>query len=534
MADQFPNSSFLPSDPLNDGSHSGEWFEKIDAFFCPRFELPDDRPSLEIEDRLRALAMAGDAVSFWVMLHAEQKGLHAARSGLITEWFDCEPVASLVYPILVAAGPEFVAAVDEQASGTKPVGSFAMARAQLHIRNREFEPALAELARALKYRRLDPKIAQLELRCRRAMAGGDFLANPYNGLLCHFPFEEVFLQAGGDLVPCCSTGYMPYPVGNAFRDDLRTVWNGRRAREIRSSILDGSYRYCNPKACHLMATGTLYKRDQIEAQGPDAVAARFPMDGHSYPEALGLLHDSSCNLTCEMCRDGLIMASGDEVRTFRRIEPMLLEWIHKSRSLHLSGSGEPLASRHFRNLLAAMNRPPWRLRPDFVLRFLTHGLMFDQEFWERHDNLHGVRIVLLLSIDGADQRSYETIRKGGSFEVLQRNLAFIAGLRASGAIAEVRLQFAVQAENVDQLVPFVRMMADHGFDKVHFLPLQKRRHYGDARFVADNVCDPAHPRHAELLAQLNDPVMDHEIVARGNSVWAIRGVRARGQQLSAS
>src|SRR4051812_18978280 len=91
---------------------------------------------------------------------------------------------------------------------------------------------------------------------------------------CRRPFEHVEIMHGhgpdqsegfGDVYLCCA-GWLPKSIGNYLQQDLAHIWNSAAAREIRTSILDGSFRYCNAQACPVIQDGRLESRDTLSGE----------------------------------------------------------------------------------------------------------------------------------------------------------------------------------------------------------------------------------------------------------------------------
>src|SRR5882724_10887374 len=71
-------------------------------------------------------------------------------------------------------------------------------------------------------------------------------------LFCSQPFTRFEILGGGgqrgDVFFCCQS-WLPKSIGNMRDRPVKDVWNGKVAREIRRSILDGAFRYCKADAC---------------------------------------------------------------------------------------------------------------------------------------------------------------------------------------------------------------------------------------------------------------------------------------------
>ena len=62
---------------------------------------------------------------------------------------------------------------------------------------------------------------------------------------CTRPFEFFETYDDGSIGFCCPSWYNNYEIGNINDNSIEEVWNGEAAQELRRSILDGSFRYCD-------------------------------------------------------------------------------------------------------------------------------------------------------------------------------------------------------------------------------------------------------------------------------------------------
>ncbi|MFP5454901.1 MAG: SPASM domain-containing protein [Alphaproteobacteria bacterium] len=93
---------------------------------------------------------------------------------------------------------------------------------------------------------------------------------------------------------------MPESVGDLAEQPWQDVWNSDTAQAIRTSIHDGSYRYCNKTACPLIAGGKLPTKAQASATSPvtQAILDRTQTLLPSSPRRVNLAYDMTCNLSC--------------------------------------------------------------------------------------------------------------------------------------------------------------------------------------------------------------------------------------------
>src|SRR3989304_7631169 len=77
-------------------------------------------------------------------------------------------------------------------------------------------------------------------------------------LFCSKPFKwfEVFRWNQTAEVYLCCAGWLDTSIGRLQYQTIEEIWNGEKAQEIRRSILDGSFKYCNRSLCPYLQTAT--------------------------------------------------------------------------------------------------------------------------------------------------------------------------------------------------------------------------------------------------------------------------------------
>jgi hypothetical protein len=344
---------------------------------------------------------------------------------------------------------------------------------------------------------------------------------PKPRLFCSKPFTWFEVSRGnlggeGDTFLCCPS-WLPVPVGNLGQQSVNEVWNGPRAREIRRSILDGTFDFCVRANCpHLQAgDGPVMPADAVtDPELRRAVDERLTVLPWG-PRDINCSYDRSCNLSCPSCRTEVIVetAAGDRIE---RIQQRLTEEaLGDARLLYITGSGDPFGSPYFRRWLQTMRRADMPRLERIHLH--TNGLLWTPERWEAIPaNVRELITSADISIDAATEDTYAINRRGGRFEVLLRNLSFVRALRTGGPLRHLSVGMTVQANNFAQMRDFVRLGQRFAADTVYFGHLVDWGTYPPGGFAERAVHLPVHPRHHELLATLEDPVFAGPPVMLGN------------------
>jgi MoaA/NifB/PqqE/SkfB family radical SAM enzyme len=218
------------------------------------------------------------------------------------------------------------------------------------------------------------------------------------------------------------------------------------------------------------------------------------------PLTLNCGWDRSCNLHCRTCRHQPFALHGEDAQRVEAFQGRLLDALGPGlRTLFASGTGDPFASSVYRELLRGL---PARRLPGLEVHLHTNAQLWTPESWEALGGAqHKVRTAHI-SVDAASAATYALNRRGGDWERLLCNLAFVADLRREGALRFVTLSFVVQANNVHEMPAFVALVEQHGFDLACFHKLCNWGTFTDAQYRARAVHEPRHPDHAQLLRLL--------------------------------
>ena len=345
-------------------------------------------------------------------------------------------------------------------------------------------------------------------------------------LFCAKPFTWFEVSRGreeGEVFLCCP-GWLKRPVGNLLRQSVAEAWNGEAAQDIRRSILDGSFEYCDASLCpHLQeSSGPV----QEVADVTDPVLRRVIRDGLTVlpygPRDVNCAHDRSCNLSCPSCRTERIIETGrrEEILDIRR--KLDAEALADAEALYITGSGDPFGSPFFRSWLRTMKRSNMpRLH---TLHLHTNGLLWTPRMWETIPaEIRALIRSAEISIDAASPETYAVNRRGGSFGTLLTRLEFIHGLRAGGPLERLTISMVVQENNFHEMRDFVFLGKRFGVDTVYFSRLADWGTFSPEELHSRSVHRADHPRHRELLDVLSDALFDDVIVGLGNLTELRRG-----------
>ncbi len=333
---------------------------------------------------------------------------------------------------------------------------------------------------------------------------------------CAHPFTTLETTHTGLAYVCCPV-WLPTPIGTLDTEAVG-LWTSPAAQRIRESIVDGSFRYCDHRNCSFITNRTLPHRESAQARAIlDDYAAKGTVD--RLPSYVTLSHDKSCNLSCPSCRSRVYVASKPKQGELDRLtETALLPLLRHAQRVNITGSGDPFGSNHFRNLILRLAEPDFA---GVAIDLHTNGQLWDERAWTEL-RLQGRVHYAQISIDAARAKTYEAVRRGGSFERLLANLAFVRRLRQSGEISELEFSMVVQARNFREMPEFVGLGRAFAADAVSFQMIRKRDIFSAHEFEAAFIGNPDHVDYPEFLEVLRSPDLAAPGVHMGNVLAYVR------------
>lgn len=330
------------------------------------------------------------------------------------------------------------------------------------------------------------------------------------GKVCLKPFIELdVLESSAHL--CCAS-WLPTSVGNLATSEWQEVWNGPAAHAIRTSMLDGSYRFCNKRTCPAIQSNQLMPIAQLQADPHwseiiEARATEMPRG----PEMVNLAYDRTCNLACPSCRKERYAADdATRARYDSMQERAILPLLKNAKTVFVTGSGDPFASKNFRRLMEQLTAEEY---PELKFIIMTNGMLFTPRQWAAFPSLHRRVESLRISLDAATGPTHELLRRGARWPVMQENLKFAGELLADGLVDDFMLSFTVQAENYREMGDAVDLARAVGSSGIYFGRITNWGTFTPAEYDRKAVFVPGHPEHDAFLEAARDPRLRDALVA---------------------
>jgi len=340
------------------------------------------------------------------------------------------------------------------------------------------------------------------------------------GRICMKPFVSTEIHLNGKLYFCCPS-WQKTPYGEYKENSLEKEWNSELAKDIRRSILEGSYKYCDTDMCPFIQSGDLKSFYFLKPEERKLIKeAKKSLSLKNQPRELMLNYDPSCNLSCESCRKEKISHSTDseEFKISRDLTNKFTEDFFsysngEERTLNITGSGDPFASQVFREFLENLDGESF---PNLKINLQTNGVLFTPNMWERLSKIHKNISEVFVSIDAASKETYLIVRKGGHWEKLLQNVEFLKSLKEKGLIDRLQFNFVVQKRNYNEMVEFVQKFGQEKFVEINFSLVDDWGSWEKSIYREHAVWDESHLEYGKFLALISHPIFELPQVYLGN------------------
>jgi len=319
-----------------------------------------------------------------------------------------------------------------------------------------------------------------------------------NSFVCNVPFTS--LEIHNNVCFVCCPSWLPNKI-EISEIPLKDMWNSEPIIDIRKSMLDGTFKFCNKEMCPYLSK---LIKDGIET-GPitlksNPVSHQNLIIENNTPDYIVMNFDRTCNYKCPSCRVDLIVEDSKGIqRVEKTIEDIDKYYSQHVKTLYITGSGDPFVSVGFRNYLRKFN--PKKYPNLEKIHFHTNASMWNKEMWDSMPNVHKYVKSCEISIDAGTKDTYENkTRLGGDWENLMNNLKFINTLRMS-----VKTSFVVQDTNYMEMETFYNLMYSIFGKKVNvfFGKITNWGTFSEGEFKLKQVWDVEHPEHQLFKKEFN-------------------------------
>lgn len=267
--------------------------------------------------------------------------------------------------------------------------------------------------------------------------------------ICKNPFQYTEIHHDRQTF-CCPEWLEEYVESKV---DYGLNWNSKKANDIRKSVTDGTFKFCSTSKCpHL---STLVNSGDVPPTSPIKRKEDFTLDDfNSGPIDIKFIFDSACNLACPSCRVDFIRNN----KTIYSNSKLEIKKISKAygnsiERITMSGTGDPFYSTAFFEFLENIDENEYPNLSHIHLH--TNGILWNEKNWDKIKNAHRYIKSAEISIDASTKETYEVVRRGGNWELLQRNLKFIKDIDTLNSLS---FSFVVQKQNYFEVIDFYHMI----------------------------------------------------------------------------
>lgn len=333
-----------------------------------------------------------------------------------------------------------------------------------------------------------------------------FYDENYYEFMCESMFRVFEVEATGDISNCCTT-LIRNRSGNLLYEEYDEIWKSIFHKIQCLSLNNRTFSFCIPYTCP-----ALINRDRQQITDELAKKLVYKEIPNS-PEYLHLSIDETCNLYCESCRDCIKLSKGEELeKSMVMKEKIIRSPLKEVKEFYIAGNGEVFLSKIYEEI--------WKsemANEADTIRVLTNGILLTPNRWEQfYEGKQNVNIWLYVSIDAASEETYESIRRGGKFDTLKKNMEFASQLRKEGKIQYFRINYVVQRKNYLEMEAFIKWGIELGVDNVFFTKILNWGTYSEEEFESISMMekDNQSPKQ-ELKEVLDKPIFKNPIVDLG-------------------
>lgn len=189
---------------------------------------------------------------------------------------------------------------------------------------------------------------------------------------------------------------------------------------------------------------------------------------------------NACNLSCPFCWRNRKTVKG---RQFEHAPDDIIEkWLEMINTtikvIHPGGGGEPLlhprCGEFIQKALDLQKRTP---EGNPKINIVTNGTLIDR--WPVIlEAFRTGRIQVVISMESADPERYKTLRRGGTLDVVEKNLQAIQNAREKGQNFQPRTKVIIESvlsrQNIEDVDGLLNFASEHGIDRINFKRLQVR------------------------------------------------------------
>lgn len=179
-----------------------------------------------------------------------------------------------------------------------------------------------------------------------------------------------------------------------------------------------------------------------------------------YPLYIDIEPNNNCNFKCHHCQ--VTHWSKESTHLTKDLFSQILDQFPYLEEVKLQGMGEPLLNKQLISMLSLGEER------GLFMRFTSNASLCNQKVAEQLSQLQNTSITF--SLDGSTAETFESIRVGGRFEQIQKNIRNLSQIRGSKKQPVLLAWTVVTNRNIHEVQQIVKMASDLGIDRITLQP----------------------------------------------------------------
>lgn len=313
--------------------------------------------------------------------------------------------------------------------------------------------------------------------------------------VCSAPFSYTEITNDGQYL--CCPGWLPTDVKDS--DNFKENFYNKKSKEIRESILDGSYKFCKENLCPHLSS---FNKGNI----PSVFKPKTnPIFKNPTPNSVVFGFDLSCNLGCPSCRSEFINFVGERrIEMDKTLDKVVEQMGDTLRGITLCGGAEPFYSKTMMRFMREFDSTKFPKLKSIFLH--TNGTLWNKKTWKLISPIHKYIHQCEISMDAGTKEIYNIVRLGGDWDTLMDNLEFIKTIQT---LKSIKFSFVVQQRNYKDMENFYNLIHSimKGSNKkftIFFNPIVEWGEFEQQNnFKEQEIHNPSHSEYSQFIEELN-------------------------------